>query len=149
MEKPGRNQPCPCGSGKKYKHCCLDKDEAAASARARDHEVRPKTKLPTLADWAAGDDGLTEKSNAVVDLIDAGKLDEAEKAARDLQAEFPDVIDGIERLATVYEARGDTEQAAAHYRETLAFIRDNPDGFDETAEDYYRGRLAELDRADG
>src|SRR5882672_6550540 len=20
--KPGRNQPCPCGSGKKYKHCC-------------------------------------------------------------------------------------------------------------------------------
>lgn len=21
--KPGRNQPCPCGSGRKYKHCCL------------------------------------------------------------------------------------------------------------------------------
>ena len=21
-EKPGRNSPCPCGSGKKYKHCC-------------------------------------------------------------------------------------------------------------------------------
>lgn len=20
--KPGRNQPCPCGSGKKFKHCC-------------------------------------------------------------------------------------------------------------------------------
>lgn len=20
--KPGRNDPCPCGSGKKYKHCC-------------------------------------------------------------------------------------------------------------------------------
>lgn len=23
MAKIGRNQPCPCGSGKKYKHCCL------------------------------------------------------------------------------------------------------------------------------
>jgi hypothetical protein len=23
MNKPGRNDPCPCGSGKKYKHCCL------------------------------------------------------------------------------------------------------------------------------
>jgi HEAT repeat protein len=23
--KPGRNDPCPCGSGRKYKHCCLDK----------------------------------------------------------------------------------------------------------------------------
>lgn len=25
-EKIGRNEPCPCGSGKKYKHCCLLKD---------------------------------------------------------------------------------------------------------------------------
>ncbi len=24
----GRNAPCPCGSGKKYKNCCLDKDQA-------------------------------------------------------------------------------------------------------------------------
>lgn len=22
-KKPARNQPCPCGSGKKYKHCCM------------------------------------------------------------------------------------------------------------------------------
>ena len=21
-KEPGRNDPCPCGSGKKYKHCC-------------------------------------------------------------------------------------------------------------------------------
>jgi hypothetical protein len=33
--RPGRNEPCFCGSGKKYKQCCLAKDEAiAASARA-------------------------------------------------------------------------------------------------------------------
>ena len=24
-EKIGRNAPCPCGSGKKYKHCCLNR----------------------------------------------------------------------------------------------------------------------------
>jgi uncharacterized protein YecA (UPF0149 family) len=23
--KVGRNKPCPCGSGRKYKKCCLDK----------------------------------------------------------------------------------------------------------------------------
>ena len=23
MSKPGRNDPCPCGSDKKYKQCCL------------------------------------------------------------------------------------------------------------------------------
>jgi len=29
MFKPkiGRNSPCPCGSGKKYKKCCLDKEK--------------------------------------------------------------------------------------------------------------------------
>jgi hypothetical protein len=33
---PGRNDTCHCGSGRKYKHCCLEKDEAAArAARAK------------------------------------------------------------------------------------------------------------------
>jgi tetratricopeptide (TPR) repeat protein len=30
-EKVGRNDPCPCGSGKKYKKCCLGKTEALPS----------------------------------------------------------------------------------------------------------------------
>ena len=25
--KVGRNDPCPCGSGKKYKNCCIDKED--------------------------------------------------------------------------------------------------------------------------
>ena len=29
--KIGRNEPCPCGSGLKYKRCCLDKPQAAAA----------------------------------------------------------------------------------------------------------------------
>ena len=39
--KIGRNEPCPCGSGKKYKKCCLPKDEAEARARFRAAEVTP------------------------------------------------------------------------------------------------------------
>jgi SEC-C motif len=35
----GRNDPCPCGSGRKYKHCCAPKDRALSFqndfARAR------------------------------------------------------------------------------------------------------------------
>ncbi len=31
--KVGPNDPCPCGSGKKYKKCCRDKDLAAANGR--------------------------------------------------------------------------------------------------------------------
>jgi hypothetical protein len=32
MAKVGRNEPCPCGSGKKYKKCCLAKDEGEAGS---------------------------------------------------------------------------------------------------------------------
>ena len=39
----GRNEPCHCGSGKKYKQCCLSKDEAAErSARAKAAEKAEK-----------------------------------------------------------------------------------------------------------
>lgn len=31
MGKIGRNHPCPCGSGKKYKHCCLPAKQAGAT----------------------------------------------------------------------------------------------------------------------
>ena len=38
----GRNDPCHCGSGKKYKSCCLDKDEAVARvARAKAEAEAP------------------------------------------------------------------------------------------------------------
>ena len=30
--KVGRNEPCPCGSGKKYKHCCLNKPKSPLDA---------------------------------------------------------------------------------------------------------------------
>ncbi len=31
MSRVGRNDPCPCGSGRKYKHCCLRGETAAKS----------------------------------------------------------------------------------------------------------------------
>ena len=31
-KRPGRNEPCHCGSGKKYKNCCLKKDQEADRA---------------------------------------------------------------------------------------------------------------------
>jgi hypothetical protein len=32
MSQTGRNDPCPCGSGKEYKNGCLRKDEEAQQA---------------------------------------------------------------------------------------------------------------------
>ncbi|MGQ9493691.1 MAG: SEC-C metal-binding domain-containing protein [Anaerolineae bacterium] len=42
MNRIGRNDPCPCGSGKKYKNCCLMKDRAIRireSAWRRDEQL--------------------------------------------------------------------------------------------------------------
>ncbi len=38
----GRNDPCPCGSGKKYKKCCLGKDEQDSPARGAAEVVVPE-----------------------------------------------------------------------------------------------------------
>jgi hypothetical protein len=43
----GRNDPCHCGSGKKYKSCHLEKDEAAdRKARAKAAEAAPAPEAP-------------------------------------------------------------------------------------------------------
>jgi tetratricopeptide (TPR) repeat protein len=34
MKSPGRNDPCPCGSRKKYKKCCLSREQAQRSRAA-------------------------------------------------------------------------------------------------------------------
>ena len=37
--KVGRNDPCPCGSGKKYKHCCYAKDSVKHDAPPEEAEA--------------------------------------------------------------------------------------------------------------
>jgi hypothetical protein len=32
MQRPGRNEPCPCGSGKKFKQCCASKKDRSSRA---------------------------------------------------------------------------------------------------------------------
>ncbi len=58
MATPGRNDPCPCGSGKKYKHCCLSKDEAAARTERAVAAEKP------AAEQAAPAEGSAEKPAA-------------------------------------------------------------------------------------
>jgi tetratricopeptide (TPR) repeat protein len=159
MAKPGRNDPCPCGSGNKYKKCCLAKEEAVARDRFVEAQARRDERAETrsvetaaahrlhlrevkaaIAAGLAGvedadEDDLTIASNAAADLVRAGKLDEAEQAARDLLMLFPDVHDGYDRLGMVYEARGENRQAADCYRKVIAFIREHADDYELGFED--------------
>ena len=38
MNLPSRNQPCPCGSGKKYKHCCANRGGAVSTSNLSPHK---------------------------------------------------------------------------------------------------------------
>jgi tetratricopeptide (TPR) repeat protein len=144
VPRTGRNDPCPCGSGKKYKHCCLDKDRAAELARAVGQRValqaqqanhlalRQDYQEELLESQAALKEAqaLDAASNAVVDLVHAGRLDEAEQAARELLARYPEVHDGHDRLGMVHEARGQFREATDCYRKVIGFTRADPENYD-------------------
>src|SRR6202051_467061 len=133
MPKIGPNDLGHCNSGKKYKKCCMARDEAAARAARPAQQAAVPTRRPSLASYFQERDErdeLTEASNAVVDMIQAGNLDAAERAAHGLLARFPDVQDGYDRLGMVCEARGDHRQAADYYRKAINVIRNHPDNYD-------------------
>ena len=162
MANSGRNDPCPCGSGKKYKRCCLEKD-AAREREALAAGVKPPSPWAGSPKVAAeireafatatgdddddddDDDELETLSNAAVDLVQAGKLDEAEKAARDLLLRFPNLHDGYDRLGMVYEARSQPKEAADCYRKVIEIIRANGDAYDQEFADVFVKLVTKLD----
>jgi hypothetical protein len=60
---PGRNDLCHCGSGKKYKHCCLAKDEAAErQKRAAAEKTAPAAETTPAAEGATGGEAAPERT---------------------------------------------------------------------------------------
>jgi tetratricopeptide (TPR) repeat protein len=152
MPTAGRNDPCPCGSGQKYKRCCMAREQAAmlaaplakpaAVAASKEGQPAPAAELRATMDEVMA---LDQASNAVIDLLDAGRLDDAEQAARELLAHYPEVHDGYDRLGMVYEARGRPREAADCYRQVLAFMRAHPDQYEPAMATTFLELIAKLD----
>lgn len=53
-QKIGRNDPCPCGSGKKYKSCCLSKGATPAQQKIKAKWLN-KPQGPNLIERTFGD----------------------------------------------------------------------------------------------
>ena len=80
---PGRNDPCPCDSGKKFKKCC-GQDESGAAFRAA--QQRPAAASHSYA----REEALAPAEMArLVALFDAGLFGELESQARDLLKQYP------------------------------------------------------------
>lgn len=132
----GRNEPCPCGSGKKYKKCCLEKEAVGRDAAAA--EPPPKSVAPS------GPTMPDELSNKVLDEIQAKRYDEAETLCKQLISEYPDMIDGHDRMAMLREAQGRFEEAAKQYGEALSIMSRNSTGFGPEAVDYCKEQYKRL-----
>ena len=150
MAKPGRNDPCPCGSGKKYKRCCLPK--AGPDKGVLLEQPSPSERaVVSLAERVARtwhhneDDEVDDASHAVVELVHAGKLEDAEAAARDLLKRYPHEPDGWDCLGIVHEARGENRRAADCYRKMLEIMRQHPDDYNPGYETEFAELINKLD----
>ena len=129
MAKIGRNQPCPCGSGRKYKRCCWDRDRAHI----------PTTPAVSPHRYHLAETGLDRLSNSVVGLVEEGRLDEADAACEQLRTQYPEVHDWLMRKAMIYEARGETIRAIEYCERTIAWMDAYPEDFDpESRAPFYR-----------
>ena len=128
MKKIGRNEPCPCGSGKKYKKCCLH------------------TSMPSAGGTLVYTN-LDDLSNQVPGLITQGKYDEAKEACRTLREQYPDQIDGLHRSAELFEAMEDYDKAITFYKLTAEFA-EQAEGFGEESVEFFRKKAEQLASVD-
>jgi len=93
MSKPGRNDACPCGSGKKYKQCCMHASPVAATQA-------PLQPIPLLFQHA-----LTHHQ--------AGRLSEAEALYREILVREPAHAEALHLLGVIAYQSGNYVQARA------------------------------------
>ena len=107
--KPSRNDSCPCGSGKKYKKCCLGNEAStqeatSSSAKPARHNINTTNVSPP-----------SERLLKAVTLHQAGRLEDAAAAYRALLQDSPDNSDALHYLGLIASRKTD-------YRDAIALI---------------------------
>ena len=102
--KTGRNDPCPCGSGRKYKVCCMATGQHATGAQA--------TGIPPLMDSA-------------FELYKRGQLAEAARLYRRVLELSPINSDALFMLGRLLDQQGNLADAFQCYRRVLSLKPDH------------------------
>jgi tetratricopeptide (TPR) repeat protein len=100
--KVGRNDPCPCGSGRKYKHCCQGKPPAAFAAGASQGSPAPPSRAKLNAMF------VTAQAHA-----DAGRWREAALLFEELARQEPSNAKSLFNLGWSYLRCGRFKEAAS------------------------------------
>jgi predicted O-linked N-acetylglucosamine transferase (SPINDLY family) len=93
MKKISRNDPCPCGSGKKYKQCCLKNEDVLASGKL----------APTLV--------ISGALQEAIEHHQSGRLPQAETLYRQILQVEPDHPEALHLLGVVAHQAGRNETA--------------------------------------
>jgi predicted O-linked N-acetylglucosamine transferase (SPINDLY family) len=133
-KRPSRNDPCPCGSGQKFKRCCLPASAYAEGDRARTaisallQAAQAHLAADRFAEASAIYDQIllreTEQPVALANLgVIAYRTGRSELAitllARAIAAD-PQNPSSFVNLGNVYESSGALPQAIANYRQAVA-----------------------------
>jgi hypothetical protein len=141
MAKIGRNDPCPCGSGKKYKKCCLGKEENEKALQRIEQKADESLfeDLPISDSTDAADEYNDDSADVFPDEIDEGDIFETEDqidAKTDFEPDYVSPFDGplpeisdaddalIDQWHKEYHSMNDPDIMAKHL---LDFIEARPD----------------------
>lgn len=108
MKKVGRNDPCHCGSGKKYKQCCLLRDTAQATEMRTQHAA-------LLA-------GIPDLIKTAIAHHQAGRLLEAETIYRQVLQVDPHDPDALHLLGVVARHAGRYDEAVALINKAIQLL---------------------------
>lgn len=106
ISKIGRNDPCPCGSGKKYKQCCEQTGTAAnriVPMQSVSSNFNPQHALQTA-----------------MAQHQAGSLPQAEALYKQVLQTLPNQPDALHLLGLISKQKGDLKTAAQLMRKALA-----------------------------
>jgi len=129
--KVGRNEPCPCGSGKKYKQCCLEKHEAANHTNDTDLKAKQKEQ-----------ERLIRRIEKAFGLLGSRQYDEAIRFASKLIQQYPNEDRLHDIIATSHLYAGDCQKAIEICRQRLNVAESEKSFFIE----HGRYRDAEIDK---
>ena len=104
--KIGRNDPCPCGSGKKFKHCCEQTGTAA-------NRMAPRQ--PVSSDF-----NPQHALQTAMAQHQAGSLLQAEALYKQVLQTLPNQPDALHLLGLISKQKGDLKTAAQLMRKALA-----------------------------
>ena len=115
--KPGRNDPCPCGSGKRYKKCCgFEAPSAFKPAWQTAESAAPNRAVKSAVPTA-------DEMSPVIALFNAGRFVELESRARLLVEQYPDSGFAWKVFGVSLQVQG--KEALSALQKTTALLPDD------------------------